>query len=64
MIATSTPKLLQKKFTFLSIQYKNEWKELYFLRQKQKKQKSEFNNNKKVIKIDDIDVNKILVSKG
>ena len=64
MIATCTPKLLQKKFTFLSIQYKNEWKELYFLRQKQKKQKSEFNNNKKVIKIDDIDVNKILVSKG
>ena len=47
---------------FLSIQYANEWKELYFLRQK--KQKSEFNNNKKVIKIDDIDVNKILVSKG
>ena len=64
MIATCTAKLLQKKFTFLSIQYKNEWKELYFLRQKQKKQKSEFNNNKKVIKIDDIDVNKILVSKG
>ena len=64
MIATCTSKLLQKKFTFLSIQYKNEWKELYFLRQKQKKQKSEFNNNKKVIKINDIDVNKILVSKG
>ena len=41
--------------------YKNEWKEHKFRRQKN--QKSDFYKNKKVTKIDDIDVNKILVSK-
>ena len=41
--------------------YKNEWKEHKFRRQKN--QKSDFYENKKVTKIDDIDVNKILVSK-
>ena len=41
--------------------YKTEWKEHKFCRQKT--QKSDFYKNKKVTKIDDIDVNKILVSK-
>ena len=44
-----------------SIQYKIEWKERKFRRQKNKK--SDFYKNKKVTKIDDIDVDKILVSK-
>ena len=43
------------------IKYKNEQKERKFWRQKN--QKRDFNKNKKVIKIDDIDVNKKLVSK-
>ena len=42
--------------------YKKEWKEHKFWWQK-KNQKSEFYKNKKVTKIDNIDVNKILVSK-
>ena len=41
--------------------YKNEQKERKFLRQKY--QKSDFYKNKKVNKIDDINANKILVSK-
>ena len=41
--------------------YKNEWKEHKFRRQKDKK--SDFYKNKKVTNIDDIDANKILVSK-
>ena len=41
--------------------YKTGWKEHKFCRQKT--QKSDFYKNKKVTKIDDIDVNKILVSK-
>ena len=41
--------------------YKNEWKEHKF--RKQKNKKSDFYKNKKVTKIDDIDVNKISVSK-
>ena len=43
--------------------YKNEWKEREFWRQKNKKNLQNFYKNKQVIKIDDIDVNKILVSK-
>ena len=50
-----------KKKTFFLIQYKNEWKEGEFWWQKIKK--SNFYKNKKVIKIDSIDVNKKLVSK-
>ena len=41
--------------------YKNEWKERKFWWQKNKK--SDFYKNKKVVRIDDIDFNKILVSK-
>ena len=41
--------------------YKSEWKERKFCRRKN--QKSDFYKNKKVTKIDDIDANKILVSK-
>ena len=41
---------------------KNEWKQHKF--QQQKNQKSDFhNNNKQIFDINDIDVNKILVSK-
>ena len=50
-----------KKLTFFFTMYKNEWKEGKFWRQKNLK--SAFYKNKKVTKIDDIDVNKILVSK-
>ena len=42
-------------------EYKNEQKERKFWRSKNKK--SDFYKNKTVTKIDDIDVNKILVSK-
>ena len=45
---------------FFFTKYKNECKERKFWRQK--KFKSVFYKNKKVAKIDDIDVNKILVS--
>ena len=48
------PKSLLKKFTFFFIKYKNEWKELKLRRHNN--QKSNFYKNKKVIKIDDIDV--------
>ena len=41
--------------------YKNEWKEHKFRRQLNKK--SDFYKNKKVVQIDDVDVNKILISK-
>ena len=41
--------------------YKNEWKEHKFRRQLNKK--SDFYKSKKVVQIDDADVNKILVSK-
>ena len=47
-------------FTFIAM-YKNEWKKCKFWRQKN--QKNKFYKNEKVIKIDGIDVNKILVSK-
>ena len=54
-------KLLHKNFLLFFIKYTNEQKERKFWRQKIKK--SDFYKNKKVTKIDDIDVNKILVSK-
>ena len=41
--------------------YKNEWKEHKFWRQKNKKY--EFYKNRKVFQVDDIDANKIVVSK-
>ena len=46
---------------FFFTKYKNEWKERKFWRQKV--EKSVFYKNKKVTSIDDIDANKILVSK-
>ena len=49
-----------KKNLLFFTKYKNEWKERKSWRQK--KIKSAFYKNKKVAKIDDIDVNKILVS--
>ena len=45
---------------YLFTQYENEWKECEFWRQKN--QKRSFYKNKKIFKIDDIYVNKILVS--
>ena len=55
---------MKKMLLFFFIQYKNEWK---FWRQKNfgdnKIKKSDFCKSKKVTKIDDIDVNKIFVSK-
>ena len=48
---------------FFFTEYKNEWKQHKFRQQKNKK--SDFYNNKniKTFNIDDIDVNKILVSR-
>ena len=60
MITLCTP-IIIKIFPFFFTQYKNEWKERKFWRQKNKK--SDFSKNKKVTKIDDIDISKILVSK-
>ena len=60
-IILCTPGIIIKSFYFFFIKYKNEWKERKFQRDKII-QKSNFCKNKKVIKIDDIDVNKILVS--
>ena len=63
-----TPQFLFKKYFFF-IQYKNEWKEHEFWRQKIQKvtftktKKYSSYKNKKVIKIDNIYVNKILVFK-
>ena len=54
------PDCYKKNYFF--IQYKNEWKEREFWRQKKNK-KSNFYKNKNITKIDDFDVNKILVSK-
>ena len=62
VITLCIPKLLKTKFSLFSFTvYKNEWKEHKF--RWQKNQKSEFYKNKKVTNIDDVDVNKILVSK-
>ena len=46
---------------FFFTEYKDEWKEHKFWRQKS--QKSDFYKNKKIFNIDDFDVNKILVFK-
>ena len=62
MITLCTHQNCYKIFYFFFVaKYKNEQKERKFWRQKIKK--SDFYKNKKVTKIDDIDVNKILVSK-
>ena len=55
------PNCYKTKIYFFLTKYKNEWKERKCWKQKNKK--SNFYKNKKVTKIDDIDVNKILVSK-
>ena len=52
---------MKKIFTFFSLMYKNGQQKRKFRWQKNKK--SDFYKNKKVAKIDDVDVNKILVSK-
>ena len=49
------------KNLYFFVKYKNEWKEHKFW--KQKIEKRNFYKNKKLFKIDDIDVDKILVSK-
>ena len=51
----------KKKFAFFFAVYKNDCKEHKFW--KQKNLKSDFYKNKKIAKIDDIGINKILVSK-
>ena len=61
MITLHLPKLLLKSFYFFFTVYKNEWKECKF--RWEKKLKSEFYKNKKVTEINNVDVNKILVSK-
>ena len=63
MVTARIPKLLCKHFYFFSLQsIRMSGKNIKFRRQKKKK-KNEFYKNKKVFQIDDIDVNKILVSK-
>ena len=47
--------------TFFFTEFKNVWKECEFWRKKLKK--ANFFKNKKAFKIDDVDVNKMLVSK-
>ena len=56
------PNYYKKKLLFFPSSIRINGKNFIFW--DKKKQKSEINNNKKVIKIDDIDFNKILVSKG
>ena len=54
--------IIKNFLLFFFTVYKNEWKEHKFWQQKY--QKSDFyHKNKKIFNIDDIDVNKILVSK-
>ena len=63
MVTARIPKLLCKHFYFFSLQsIRMSVKNIKFRRQKNKKKK-EFYKNKKIFQIDDIDVNKILVSK-
>ena len=59
--STYTRIIIKKFFTIFFTVYKNEWEERKF--QSQKILKSDFYKNKKVVKIDNINVNKILVSK-
>ena len=55
-------KIYYKKFLFFFFRiYENEWKEYKF--NDKNIRKSDFYKNKKINKIDDIDVNNILVSK-
>ena len=61
MITLHMSKLLPKNNIFFFTKFENEWKECKFRRQKNKK--SDFQKNKKVVKIDDIDINEIIVSK-
>ena len=63
MVTARIPKLLCKHFYFFSLQsIRMSGKNIKFQRQKNQKKK-EFYKNKKIFQIDDIDVNKILVSK-
>ena len=50
-----------KKNYFFYKEYKNEWKQHKFWQQKNKK--SDYNKNKKIFNINNIDDNKMLVSK-
>ena len=62
VIIPQIPKLLQKKiYIVFFIQYKNEWKEHKFWRQED--QEKRFLQKQKAFKIDDIEVNKIVLSK-
>ena len=62
MITTRIPKLLKKKINFFSLLYiRMSGKSVNF--EENKIRKSKFYNSKKVTSLDDIDVNKILVSK-
>ena len=56
-------KIIIKKIFFFFIEYKNEWKQHKFRQQKIKITDFYKNKNKNIFNIDDIDVNKILVSK-
>ena len=53
--------ILKNVLLFFFTEYKNEWKQHTFQRQKNKK--SDFCKSKEIFDINDIDVNKILVSK-
>ena len=55
--------IIKKKFLlFFFTVYQNEYKQLNFTDKKIKKSDS-YNKNKKTFNIDDVDINKILVSK-
>ena len=63
MVTLRIPKIItKKKYFFFFTVYKNEWKEHKFWRKNIFK-KANFIKTKKQTKIDDIDVNKILVSR-
>ena len=53
--------ILKNVLLFFFTEYKNEWKQHKFQRQKNKK--SDFYKSKEICDINDIDVNKILASK-
>ena len=55
-----TDYIIKKKTLFFFTEYKNKWKQHKF--RLQKNLKSNFYKNKKIFDINDIDVNKILVS--
>ena len=58
---TYTLIIIKKLLLFFFNVWKNEWREHKFWRQRN--QKSDFYKSKKVFQIDDVDLNKILVSK-